>query len=84
MHAMVAQKPVYVPIESARFSKFLCGNPDAFNGIGAGARRWTYSHGLIDGCVAVAMGVFVVRKSALLAGERGSALVGSSHCCSAE
>jgi hypothetical protein len=32
----------------------------------------------------MAMGVFVVRKSALLAGQRGSALAGSSHCCSAE
>jgi hypothetical protein len=47
-------------------------------------RRGTYSNGLINGCVAVAMGVFVVSKSALLAGQGGSARPGNSHCCSAE
>jgi hypothetical protein len=69
--------------ESAQFSNFLSDNPNARNGSGGNARRGTYANGLVDG-VAVAVGVFIVGKSALLAGERGSARPGSSHCGSAE
>jgi hypothetical protein len=51
-----------------------------------GNRRFTYTHRLVDGCVAVAVtvAVLVVGISARLARERGSALAGSSHCCPAE
>ena len=44
----------------------------------------THPHGLVDGSVAVAMGVLVVRESARLAGECRTALLGSGHCCPAE
>jgi hypothetical protein len=49
-----------------------------------GQWRLTYPHGLIAGCMAVAMGGLIVGKSARLARERGLALAGSSHCCPAE
>lgn len=49
------------------------------------SHRWlTYPDGLIDGFVAVAVSVLIVRISALLARECVSALATSSHCCSAE
>jgi hypothetical protein len=48
---------------------------------GRGNGRLTYSHGLVDGFVGMAVGVLVVRESAWLTRERGSAGPGSSHCC---